>query len=73
MIMLDDTSSLHVSFFVDGSDCMLINCFRAEKVIYPLIAGTGIGGMFQPPLVGVQAAMPVKDMATATATMGLMR
>ncbi|KAF8531468.1 major facilitator superfamily domain-containing protein [Gautieria morchelliformis] len=45
----------------------------AEQVIYPLIAGTGIGGMFQPPLIGVQAAMPVKDMATATATMGLMR
>ncbi|KAF8531472.1 major facilitator superfamily domain-containing protein [Gautieria morchelliformis] len=45
----------------------------AEQVIYPLIAGIGIGGLFQPPLVGVQAAMPVKDMATATVTMGLIK
>ncbi|KAF8531473.1 MFS amino acid permease [Gautieria morchelliformis] len=45
----------------------------AEQVIYPLIAGTGIGGLFQTPLIGLQAAMPVKDMATTTATMGLIK
>ena len=43
------------------------------QVLYPLIAGAGIGGLFQPPLIGMQAAMPMKDMATSTATFGLIR
>jgi hypothetical protein len=42
-------------------------------VILPLIAGIGIGGLFFPPLLLIQAAMPAKDMATATATLGLLR
>ncbi|KAF8843667.1 MFS general substrate transporter [Paxillus ammoniavirescens] len=38
----------------------------AEKEIYPLIATLGIGCLFQVPLVALQAAMPLKDMATAS-------
>lgn len=41
--------------------------------IFPLIAGFGVGGLFFPPIVAMQAAMPTKDMATSTATVGLLR
>ncbi|KAF8500652.1 MFS amino acid permease [Gautieria morchelliformis] len=44
-----------------------------KQVLYLLIAGTGIGGMFELPIIALQAAMPVKDMATTIATMGLIR
>ncbi len=46
---------------------------RAIKLIFPLIAGIGFGGLFNPPLIGLQAAMPFRDMATSTATYGLIR
>ena len=45
----------------------------ALKVIFPLITAIGIGGLFQTPLIGIQAAMPVNDMATSTATFVLLR
>ncbi|KAF9218213.1 hypothetical protein BS17DRAFT_791914 [Gyrodon lividus] len=38
----------------------------AEKEVFPLIATLGIGCLFQVPLVALQAAMPIKDMATAS-------
>ncbi|KIK79861.1 hypothetical protein PAXRUDRAFT_16097 [Paxillus rubicundulus Ve08.2h10] len=38
----------------------------AEKEVFPLIATLGIGCLFQVPLVALQAAMPLKDMATAS-------
>ncbi|KIJ16696.1 hypothetical protein PAXINDRAFT_98514 [Paxillus involutus ATCC 200175] len=38
----------------------------AEKEIFPLIATLGIGCLFQVPLIALQAAMPLKDMATAS-------
>ena len=38
-----------------------------------MIAGVGCGALFFPPLVQVQAAMPARDMATSTATLGLLR
>ena len=41
--------------------------------IFLLITGIGIGCLFQPPLIGLQAAMPLKDLATSTATFGLIR
>lgn len=44
-----------------------------EKVIYPLITAAGNGGLFQPPLTALQAAMPLKDMATSTGTFGLLK
>ncbi|KAL0946650.1 hypothetical protein HGRIS_012844 [Hohenbuehelia grisea] len=45
----------------------------AEKVLYPLVSALGIGCLFQVPLIGLQAAMPIKDMATSTSTFGLIR
>ncbi|KAJ7165570.1 MFS amino acid permease [Mycena crocata] len=45
----------------------------ALQIIYPTIAGIGLGGLFLPPLIGLQAAMPVKDMATSSTTFGLFR
>ena len=42
-------------------------------MIYPLIAGLGVGGLFFAPILAMQAAMPIKDMATSTATVGLLR
>ncbi|KAJ6579540.1 MFS amino acid permease [Mycena vulgaris] len=45
----------------------------ALQIIYPTIAGLGLGGLFLPPLIGMQAAMPVKDMATSSTTFGLFR
>ncbi|KAH7107653.1 MFS amino acid permease [Auriculariales sp. MPI-PUGE-AT-0066] len=38
-----------------------------------LLLSIGAGCLFQPPLIALQAAMPLKDMATATATFGLIR
>ncbi|THG97767.1 hypothetical protein EW026_g4297 [Hermanssonia centrifuga] len=46
---------------------------NAEKVLYLLIAALGIGCLFQTPLIGLQAAMPLRDMATSTATFGFLR
>ncbi|KAI0064575.1 MFS general substrate transporter [Artomyces pyxidatus] len=45
----------------------------AVKVVYPLITAIGIGCLFQTPLIALQAAMPLKDMATSTATFGFIR
>ena len=49
------------------------NTSHAKQEIFILIAGIGIGCFFQPPLIGLQAAMPLKDMATATSAYGLFR
>ncbi|KAJ7663013.1 major facilitator superfamily domain-containing protein [Mycena rosella] len=45
----------------------------ALQIIYPSVAGLGLGGLFLPPLIGLQAAMPVKEMATSSTTFGLFR
>jgi len=45
----------------------------AEQEIYPLIAALGIGCLFQVPLVALQAAMPMKDMATASSAFMFLR
>lgn len=45
----------------------------AEQEIYPLVAALGIGCLFQTPLVAVQAAMPIKDMATSTGAFVFLR
>lgn len=46
---------------------------EAEKELYPLVAAIGMGALFQVPLIGLQAAMPIKDMATSTAAFILIR
>ncbi|GLB34845.1 putative membrane transporter [Lyophyllum shimeji] len=45
----------------------------AEKVIFPLIPALGLGALFVVPLIALQAAMPLKDMATSTSTFGFIR
>ncbi|KAI8998659.1 MFS amino acid permease [Trametes punicea] len=45
----------------------------AEQALYPLVTAVGIGCLFQTPLIGLQAAMPLKDMATSTAAFVLIR
>jgi MFS family permease len=45
----------------------------AEKVLYPFVTAIGIGCLFQTPLIALQAAMPIRDMATSTATFGFIR
>ena len=56
------------------SSCRSISVISsAVQEIFPLIAGFGVGGLFFPPIVAMQAAMPLKDMATSTATVGLLR
>ncbi|KAH9993769.1 MFS amino acid permease [Russula vinacea] len=44
-----------------------------KKVIYPLVTALGVGCLFQIPLIALQAAMPLRDMATSTAAFGFLR
>ncbi|KZP30714.1 MFS general substrate transporter [Athelia psychrophila] len=45
----------------------------AQQDIYILIAAGGAACLFQPPLIAMQAAMPLKDMATSTSAYILVR
>lgn len=45
----------------------------AKSVVYLLITGIGIGGLFQTPLIALQAAMPSREMAVATGALVLFR
>ncbi|KAJ3857032.1 MFS general substrate transporter [Lentinula lateritia] len=45
----------------------------AMKELYPFVAAIGIGCLFQTPLIALQAAMPLKDMATSTGAFGFIR
>lgn len=45
----------------------------AEKTLYPLITAFGLGALFPTPLIALQAAMPLKDMATSTGAFGFLR
>jgi len=44
-----------------------------RKELFPLITGLGIGTVFQTPLIALQAAMPLRDLATSTATFLFLR
>ncbi|KAI5478762.1 MFS general substrate transporter [Pseudohyphozyma bogoriensis] len=46
---------------------------RAKKELYVLVPALGVGGLFQVPIIALQASMPLSDMATSTATLSLMR
>ncbi|KAG9127819.1 hypothetical protein FRC07_008829 [Ceratobasidium sp. 392] len=48
-----------------------IQLWKQEVIL--TVAALGVGCLFQTPLIGLHAAMPLKDMATATATFGLIR
>lgn len=45
----------------------------AEQQIYPVLAALGAGVLFEAPLVALQAAMPLKDMATSTSSFVFIR
>ncbi|GAA6008632.1 hypothetical protein JCM11491_003376 [Sporobolomyces phaffii] len=45
----------------------------AQQVLYLLVAALGCGPLFQGPYIAIQSSMPLKDMATATATVSLIR
>lgn len=45
----------------------------AEIIIFEIIAGSGAGLLFEPPLIALQALVPQDDTATATATLGFIR
>ncbi|KAF8838015.1 MFS general substrate transporter [Paxillus ammoniavirescens] len=45
----------------------------AEKEIFPLITALGVGCLLQVPIVALQAAMPMKDMATASSGLIFLR
>lgn len=49
------------------------NSNAAMEELYLLICALGVGALFQVPLVALQAAMPISDMATATATLSFIR
>ncbi|KAM0792824.1 hypothetical protein ACM66B_002590 [Microbotryomycetes sp. NB124-2] len=44
-----------------------------QQIAYMLVAAIGIGNLFQSPYIAIQASMPIKDMATSTSTIGLLR
>ena len=46
--------------------CHVYPIYSAKQEVFPLITALGIGCLFQVPLVALQAAMPMKDMATAS-------
>ncbi|KAK4049440.1 hypothetical protein OIV83_004173 [Microbotryomycetes sp. JL201] len=46
---------------------------RGKQIAYMVVAAIGIGNLFQSPYIAIQAAMPIKDMATSTSTIGLLR
>lgn len=45
----------------------------AKQEVILAVAALGVGSLFQTPLIGLHAAMPLKDMATATSAFGLIR
>ncbi|PNS20303.1 hypothetical protein CAC42_5753 [Sphaceloma murrayae] len=45
----------------------------AKIVLYQLVAGFGIGPLFQSPLIALQSRIKPRDIATATATFGFVR
>ncbi|KUJ24664.1 MFS general substrate transporter [Mollisia scopiformis] len=45
----------------------------AKIIIYQIVAGIGVGPLFQSPLIALQSLIPPKDIATATATFGFTR
>lgn len=45
----------------------------AKLIIFQIIAGMGIGPLFQSPIIAIQAHINPRDIATATATLGFVR
>lgn len=49
------------------------NSSVAKQELVILVTGLGVGCFFQPPLIALQSAMPIKDMAVSTAVFTLLR
>ena len=45
----------------------------AKLVIFQIVAGLGIGPLFQAPIIALQAHINPRDIGTATATLGFTR
>ncbi|KAI0686663.1 major facilitator superfamily domain-containing protein [Cerioporus squamosus] len=43
------------------------------QILYIMVAGAGVGGLFQVPMIALHAAMPPSDMATSSAAFMLLR
>lgn len=50
-----------------------VNSSLVEIMIFQIIAGVGIGMVFQPPLIALQSLVPHEDVAAATALFGFIR
>lgn len=72
MIMLNYQSSLCV-FYGHDSFRYAHQIHSAVQEGFPLIAILGLSPLFQVPLVALQAAMPLKDMATASSGFTFLR
>lgn len=70
MATLDSTSNRSVS---TPSECRADPPSSAQQELYLIVAAIGVGPLFQAPLIALQAAMPIKDMATSTGAFGLTR
>ena len=66
MITLDYNSSMYVFFLLSMHRFICSTIQSAEQELFPLVAAIGVGFLYQIPIVALQAAMPTKDMATAT-------
>ena len=56
---------LFCNFYADSS--------WAKLIVYQIIAGVGIGPLFQAPLIALQTQIKPRDIATGTATFGFVR
>ncbi|KAN0076816.1 Major facilitator superfamily domain containing protein [Tylopilus felleus] len=64
------------TLFTIGTGLMIMLDYSssiAEQELYPLVAAIGVGFLYQIPIVALQAAMPMKDMATATSAFMFLR
>jgi len=62
--------------FTTGMGLMILldaDSSTVKRVFFPLVAAIGLGTLFQTPLIALQAAMPMRDMATSTATFLFLR
>ena len=69
---------IYISYFLAALGYALIATLdersnRAEQILYILVASLGIGSLFQAPYIVMQSAMPIHEMPTSTATIGLIR
>lgn len=72
MIQLDYNSSKYIP-----RPAFLLLCLAvissAKMEVYPMVTALGIGCLFQIPLIALQAAMPIKDMATSASAFMFLR